>query len=67
MRHIPGKAENTNMGLSAQMRGSHSWANVGNATVILQNTTEKANLQEKFLEGHLVTSAECLQQRQLLG
>lgn len=35
------------MGLSAQLRGSHSWANMGNATVILQNTTEKANLQEE--------------------
>lgn len=45
MRHIPGKEENTNMGLSPQMReviAASKWMTV----VILQNTTEKANVQE---------------------
>ena len=44
MRRIPGK-ENTNMGLGTQMREVIP-ASRSTAVVILQNKTEKANVQE---------------------
>lgn len=47
MRHIPGKAENTSMGLSTQMNEViPGLTREQTAIVMLQNTTEKANLQE---------------------
>lgn len=46
MRHISGKAENANMDLSAQMREAIPGL-VSEKLVILQNTSEKANLQEQ--------------------